>query len=92
MEDKSVEPRQSIFSLKVSANVTRDMVIITEFNVTKLTDDILWNPIFENIKENQNNIFEKIILWIRLKLGFNCEFRFEETEKNDTTWNSPSPT
>lgn len=70
----------------VKINISRDVVAITSFELTKLSDMPNVTKAFERLEANQQNILMKLITFIRHILGYNSELRLEEQEENDPSW------
>ncbi|MCW8407522.1 hypothetical protein OQJ13_00860 [Legionella sp. PATHC035] len=70
----------------IKINISREVVAITSFELTKLSDMPNVTKAFERLEENQQNIIMKLITFIRHALGYNSELRLEEQEENDRSW------
>ncbi|WP_392537155.1 hypothetical protein [Legionella sp. 227] len=70
----------------IKINISREVVAITSFELTKLSDMPNVTKAFELLEANQQNILMKLITFIRHVLGYNSELRLEEQQENDRSW------
>lgn len=79
-------------SIKVSVsyrvNITPDMVAITDFNITHISDNDKTQDFYTALKDQQQNILYQILTYIKRLLGFNSELRLEESSHDDVAWGS----
>jgi hypothetical protein len=69
----------------VKVNITPDMVLINDFEVTQIAETKTAAKAFNFFEDSQQNILEKFISFIRHALGFNSELRLEDKENNAPT-------
>ncbi len=86
----NTEPKEPAISVSASVNITPDMVAITDFNMTKISDSPEANAAYNFLENNQQNILEKILSYIKRFFGFNSELRLEETNDGDVSWTDGS--
>ena len=85
-EDPTTEPRTPAIKACVKINISPDMVAISAFDLTKLSDNPVATAAYHLIEENQQNIIMKIITFIMHVFGFNSELRLEEKQEGDLSW------
>ncbi len=85
-EDPMQQPREPAVAVSVKINISPDMVAITGFNMTKLSDASVTTAAYDLIEKNQQNIIMAIITFIRHFFGFNSELRLEEKQEGDLSW------
>ncbi|HHF7382627.1 TPA: hypothetical protein ACPSKF_003158, partial [Legionella anisa] len=79
-------PRENAVKACVKINISREMVAITSFELTQLSDNPSATRAFELLEANQQNILMKLITFIQHAFGYNCEFRLEEQQEDDQSW------
>ncbi|CAM2839625.1 Uncharacterised protein [Legionella steigerwaltii] len=84
--DDSAGPKENAIEACIKINISRDLVAITSFDLTKLSDMPNVTKAFELLEANQQNILMKLITFIRHVLGYNSELRLEERQENDRSW------
>jgi len=78
IEDRTKDPREPVIQTLVRINITPDSVFITDFNLTKLSDNKEGSRFFDALKANQQNILMQLITWIRHRLGYHAELILEQ--------------
>ncbi len=79
-------PRENAVEACVKINISREMVAITSFELTQISENPSAAKTFELLEANQKNIRMKLITFIRHAFGYNCEFRLEEQHEDDQSW------
>ena len=79
---------QPAISVDLSVSITPEKVEIKKFEVTQMSNEPSARDAYQFLKNNQQNILQKLISIIKQYFG-SSNFRLEEDDKNQTTW-SPS--
>lgn len=83
LTDNDVPPQ---ISFSICINITPDMVAITDFTLTQMSNSPTADSAFKFLEDNQQNILEKILSYIKRFFGFNSELRLEENTDNRFSW------
>ncbi len=85
-EDYTKNPREPAISVKASVAISSDEVAISNFTITQLSESPVASESYQFLKDNQQNILEKIISHIKQFFGFNDEFKLEENNDENISW------
>lgn len=77
-EDYSKDPREPAISVSASVAITLEEVAISDFKITRISESQTARDSYQFLKDNQQNIIEKIISYIKQLFGFDNEFKLEK--------------
>ncbi len=85
-----------VLSVNTKVQITPELVTVSEFDVEQLIDTEESNKAVKFLEENQQNILQKLVTYIKRVFGYDSELRFEETKNDDNSWDiqgaaSPAP-
>ena len=75
-----------LISFSICINITPDMVAITDYSLTQISNTPSADSAFKFFEDNQQNILEKILTYIKRFFGYNSELRLEENTDNRFSW------
>lgn len=90
-EDYTTEPRKPSIDVCVEVYITPDVVAINDFKITQISDTPVAHAAYRFLEDNQQNIIEKILSYIKRVFGFNSELRMEEAQANEQCWAPSTP-
>lgn len=79
-DDYSENPRKAAIKVNAEVTITPDMASISNFKISQIADTPQANAAFKFLEDNQQNILQKIITFLKEIFGFNSELRLESNE------------
>ncbi len=77
----NLDNNESLSSFNSCFVITPEMVAISDFSFTKISDSPIANDFFQFLEDNQHHFLQRLWLWIKRFFGFNTELRLEESPK-----------
>lgn len=84
-DDYSKDPRLPAITVNIEVNITPDMASISNFNISQTAETPQANAAFKFLEDNQQNILQKLITFLKEIFGFNSELRLESNEDRVNT-------
>lgn len=86
------DPDTPALNATVQLDMTPDKVTIEQFNITQLSNSPSTDKAFDFLEQNQANIFEKFIIFLKNIFGINSDAEIENVYRDQTPWNSNTKT
>ncbi|MGL6029659.1 MAG: hypothetical protein ACRC0M_07765 [Legionella sp.] len=74
---------QPIVGVEFAISISPEMIEIRSCQLTQLADNEFADGVFNVLKQSEQNIFEKILSFVKQLFSHNHELRLEETTKED---------
>lgn len=74
---------QPIVGVEFAISISPEMIEIRSCQLTQLADNEFADEVFNVLEQSEQNIFEKILSYVKQLFGYNHELRLEETTKED---------
>ncbi len=81
--DAIINIKDPAISFSISVAITPASVVISNFTITQLSDSQEASNAYKFLEDNQQNILEKIVSYIKQFFGFNSELKLEDSNDQD---------